>query len=143
MNIVCPLCGRHVPENVFDPTSFEPDIYGVEVVGLGRGKGFLVSKPFSILDNRYITDMIADRCKCILETIQPGTYLPKMEIDALQSDLETWTRYARKLEKENKKLKNEIDSYDLYCEELLEKINEETNFDFDDLEETVGFLLES
>ena len=35
MNLVCPICGRHVPENVFDPSEFEDDIYAVDVAGLG------------------------------------------------------------------------------------------------------------
>ena len=59
MNIACPLCGRHVPENVFDPSDFDQDIYAVDVTGLGRGKGFSASEPYSILEDRHITGLIA------------------------------------------------------------------------------------
>jgi hypothetical protein len=38
--LVCPLCGRYVSTKRFDPYQFERDIYVVELMGLGRRKGF-------------------------------------------------------------------------------------------------------
>ena len=35
--LVCPLCGRFVSLKIFDPSSFESDIFAVDVRGLGRG----------------------------------------------------------------------------------------------------------
>lgn len=35
--------------NHFDPSGFDPDIYGVEVKGLGRGKGVKVTGRYSLL----------------------------------------------------------------------------------------------
>ncbi|MFC1804166.1 hypothetical protein ACFL0D_09430 [Thermoproteota archaeon] len=69
MNIACPLCGRHVPESVFDPSMFTNDIYAVEVSGLGRGMGFQVTSQYSILGDPTITGLISDRCHQILHLI--------------------------------------------------------------------------
>jgi hypothetical protein len=152
MNIVCALCGRHVPEHVFDPSDFEDDIYAVYVTGLGRGRGFSASEPFSILDDKRITGLIADRCHRILNMIEKGSRLPKGELDALRTTLESWTQYARNLEKEQTRLNKRIadlenqdadDELEEYVDELLEKINVQTNFNFETLEEAIGFLLEN
>lgn len=69
MNICCPLCGKHTPIEAFDPSDFEDDIYGVEVTGLGRGRGFAVTARFSVLDDPRITGLIADRCRRVLQVI--------------------------------------------------------------------------
>lgn len=57
--LVCPLCGRFVSMRYFDPSRFEADIYAVEVVGLGRGKGVKVVDKYSLLnsENRIIEDV--------------------------------------------------------------------------------------
>jgi hypothetical protein len=153
MNICCPLCGRHVPEDVFDPSEFEDDIYAVEVSGLGRGRGFQVTDRYSVLDDPAITGLIADRCHRILHLIDEEDYLPPEEYRALRATLDSWVKYARRLEAENENLKEELeeDDDDEYEDDdddsplvsrLLQKINRETSYEFDDLEEAVGFLLE-
>ncbi len=152
MNIVCPLCGRHVPEHVFDPSDFDQDIYAVDVTGLGRGRGFSASEPYRILDDTRITGLIADRCHRILDMIERESRLPKGELDALRATLESWIRYAGNLEKEQTSLKKRIADFENldnveeleeYVNGLLEKINEEINFNFDTLEDAIGFLLET
>jgi hypothetical protein len=151
MNIVCPLCGRHVPENVFDPSNFEDDIYAVDVTGLGRGYGFAVTEKYSILDDYAVTGLIGDRCHRILGMIGEETSLPPEEGDALRATLEQWIQYARKLESENAELQQELEQTDDDDDEddshemnrLLRKINRSVSFEFDSLEEAIGFLLEN
>ena len=92
MNICCPLCGRHVPEKVFNPESLDSDIYAVLVSGLGRGKGFAVSEPFSILGNPAITAPIADRCRSILKTIEGKKPATAVELLAIKAELESLER---------------------------------------------------
>jgi chromosome segregation ATPase len=90
------MCGRHVPENVFDPKSLDADIYAVHVSGLGRGKGFAVSEPFSILGNLAITAPIADRCRSILKTIEGNWPATEGELLAIKAELESSDRRVLK-----------------------------------------------
>ena len=156
MNIVCPLCGRHVPEAVFDPSNFEDDVIAVEVSGLGRGRGFQVTDRYSILDEPTIIGLISDRCHRILHLVDEVGYLPPDEYRALRATLDSWVKYARGLEVENQRLRDELeeeeddDEYEDDDEEdsplvarLLRKINRETSFEFDSLESAVMFLLEN
>ena len=150
MNIACPLCGRHVPEDVFDPSEFEDDIYAVEVSGLGRGKGFQVTGRYSVIDDPSITGLIADRCHRILHLIHQQGYIPPQELAALRATLDQWTRYARRLETEKEELQEENeelstvddDTAEVEMQLLLDRINRSANSDFDTLEEAIGFLLE-
>lgn len=152
MNIVCPLCGRHVPEQVFDPFSMDDDIYAVEVRGLGRGMGFKVTGQHSVLDEPEITGAISIRCQKILQMIHQGDYVSPPEADALRASLEQWVRYGRRLEAENFGLTGRITELSLGEESdnssarmgrLLRKINRSVSFDFRSLEEAVNFLLEN
>ena len=68
--LVCPLCGRFVSLKYFDPSGFEPDVFAVNVRGLGRGRGVVVSEVFSVLDEPEITGPIAERCRIILGLIE-------------------------------------------------------------------------
>lgn len=146
LNLICPLCGRHVPENVFDPSNFDDVIMAVEVSGLGRGRGFAVTGRY-IVTNPLILGLIGDRCHRILRNLNASDYLPPREVNALRALLEQWIAYARKLEQENEALK-ECDDDDYYNEDsemtrLLQKINLEANFEFDSLAEAIEFLLEN
>jgi hypothetical protein len=67
--LACPLCGRYVSLSRFDPSHFESDIYAVDMIGLGRGRGFAVSETFSVLGEPEITCVIAERCRIILGLI--------------------------------------------------------------------------
>jgi len=86
--LVCPLCGRFVSLRNFDPSGFDSDIYAVNVVGLGRGRGFAVSESFSILGNPAVTGPIAERCRRILSFIERGRVLFGPESNALFSEVE-------------------------------------------------------
>ena len=151
MNIVCPLCSRHIPENVFDPSEFEDDIVAVEVSGLGRGRVFQITDRYSILGNPSITGLITDRCHRILHMIHDSRYVPPQELSALRVTLDQWIKYARGLEAENAELRVENEALSMVDDDddsylvsrLLRKINREISFDFTSLEEAVDFLLEN
>lgn len=150
--LVCPLCGRFVGVEHFDPRLFEDDIFGVEVRGLGRGKGFEVTERYSLLGDQRITGLIEDRCHRILHLINEKDYIPSQELDALRATLDSWIQYSRRLEAENEKLReeneelseaDEDDDAEYEMSRLLRKINREVSFDFDDIEEAIDFLLEN
>jgi hypothetical protein len=65
--LLCPLCGRNVSVNTFDPCSFEVDVLAQEVRGLGKGKGFASTGRHSILGRNDTVEKIADRCLALLE----------------------------------------------------------------------------
>ena len=77
--LACPLCGRFVSLNGFDPSHFESDIYAVNRTGLGRGRGFAVSESFSVLGDLTITGPIAARCRIILGLIE-GREIPRLSV---------------------------------------------------------------
>jgi hypothetical protein len=149
MNIACPMCGRHVPEEVFDPSNFEDDIYGVEVAGLGRGQGFAITNRYRIQDPK-ILGLIKDRSHLILHLVDNKNYLPPQELASLRALLEKWINYARRLEAENEELKEldkddwdeDEETYEEYVDRLHRKINMETGFQWETLEDGINFLLE-
>ena len=51
--LVCPLCGRLVGVEYFDPKPFEDDIYSVDVSDLGRCREFEVVGRYSVLARAY------------------------------------------------------------------------------------------
>ncbi len=58
----CPICGRNVGIKGYDPSNFEVDVLGLSFVGLGRGRGFDVSKKESLLDTGdSVLELISDR----------------------------------------------------------------------------------
>ena len=48
--LVCPLCGKSSSLYRFDPRGFEDDVFVQTLRGLGRGKGFKVTRAQSIFD---------------------------------------------------------------------------------------------
>ena len=67
----CPLCGKIVSVNHYDPTDFEDDILLVQVRGLGRGKGFELAEKYSLLDgdNPELLDLISDRVAILYDLL--------------------------------------------------------------------------
>lgn len=110
VNLVCPLCGRHVVREYFDPSNFADDIYAVEVTGLGRGRGFAASEPFSVLDDPEIIGPIVERCRKILELTE-GKAMPtikevsalKAEIVSIEKHLQHWMNATLELRRARKK----------------------------------------
>lgn len=64
--IQCPLCGKLTKLDGYDPSGFDDDIYVKTVTGLGRGRGFKWSPPRSVLGDKVVTPLIADRTLDIL-----------------------------------------------------------------------------
>jgi len=85
--LACPLCGRYVSLSRFDPSGFDNDIYAVNMVGLGRGKGFAVGPSFSVLNDETITGAIASRCRIILGLID-GVDAQSNEVSILRAEIE-------------------------------------------------------
>lgn len=88
--LACPLCGRFVSIERFDPSGFESDIFAVNVRGLGRGRGFAVSEIFSVLGEPAVTGPIAERCRIILGLIEGGKILSGGEAGVVEAELERW-----------------------------------------------------
>jgi len=88
--LACPLCGRYVSLSRFDPSGFDNDIYAVNMVGLGRGKGFAVGPSFSVLNDVTITGAIASRCRIILGLIEGRIIPPGGETSVLKAEVEMW-----------------------------------------------------
>jgi len=86
--LACPLCGRFVSLNGFDPSNFESDIYAVNRTGLGRGRGFAVSEAFSVLGESAITTPIAERCRIILGLIEGRKILSGGEASVLMAEVD-------------------------------------------------------
>jgi len=173
MNVICPVCGRHVPDSVFDPSDFDEDIYAVDVTGLGRGKGFSASEPYSILNDKRITGLLADRCHLVLHMINDKGYIPPKELTALRTTLDSWIQYSRKLEARNANLREENKKQSDFNErlqrerkeseqititddddedetsameemqEILDRINSGLHYQFDFLSDAVDFLIEN
>ena len=113
--LVCPLCGRFVALSIFDPSRFEPDIFAVNVKGLGRGRGFAVSETFSVLGDQEITGLIAERCRKILGLIE-GKVVPtskevsalKKEVVSIEGHLSYWMNETLKLRKARRETEDEM-----------------------------------
>jgi hypothetical protein len=88
--LACPLCGRFVSLNGFDPSNFESDIYAVNRTGLGRGKGFSVGPSFSVLGDLTITGPIASRCRKILGLIEGRQIPSSKDVSVLTKEIEKW-----------------------------------------------------
>ena len=92
--LACPLCGRFVSLKGFDPSKFELDIYAVNRVGLGRGRGWAVSEIFSVLGDSAITAPIAERCRVILGLIEGKKVLSGGEASVLMAEVDKWKNEA-------------------------------------------------
>lgn len=217
----CPLCGKYNSYRRYDPLGFDDDIYGADVVGLGRGRGFSFSEKYSLLNDDHLCGLIVQRCRKILgftEGVEPpppgavaelkrinGEWVAwgaDMEKTLTQSDaklaslqnkynsllhsynslheessaqnaqtedldriISKWKiahnnvkvgsdakdRTIRDLKADNQRLRNDIEAYQgadedsvaaAEMEELLEKINDSSNTDYDNLSDAIDWLLE-
>ena len=68
---ICPLCGKQVSINHYDPTNFEDDIMIILKHGLGQGKGFEVIDRYSLLDGSdpELLDLISDRVAVLYDLL--------------------------------------------------------------------------
>ncbi len=82
-HVICPLCGRSVAADHYDPSEFDDDIMGQRFAGKGRGKGFEVSEKFSVLGDDGYEDLLrrmASRALRIVKMFYDNGYLEKEEI---------------------------------------------------------------
>jgi len=119
--LICPLCGRRVSLRLFDPSGYESDLIGVQVTGLGQGKGFADLYRFSLLDDSHLTGLIARRCRKIIGFIEGSEPVSGADLQAYIKANKEWKQWGenaqRKLndnevvvnnfESQNRKLKNE------------------------------------
>ena len=96
--LCCPLCGRFASLRFFDPSSFESDIYAVDVRGLGRGKGVEVVSRTSVLEVPEIVIPIKNRCRELIRIIDGK--LPSNDVSILQKDVQKWKKSALDLQKQ-------------------------------------------
>jgi len=94
------MCGRFASLRFFDPTSFDADIYAVDVRGLGRGKGVKVVSRTSVLNVPEIVVPIKNRCKELIRIIDGKLPPKKDEISTLKRDLLAWKNRALDLQKQ-------------------------------------------
>ncbi len=81
-HLVCPLCGKSSSLRNFDPSGFDLDIYGQDVVGLGRGRGFAVTGKSSLLHSE-ITGIIKQRLLDLLLMLCENGLLSRSELEKL------------------------------------------------------------
>ena len=219
----CPLCGKYNSYARYDPRGFDNDIYGADVTGRGKGKGFSFSEKFSLLDDNHLIGLIAQRSRKILsftEGVEPPLPGAMAKLQKINDDWATWRSEAQNtlaqkdaeitrlrgmhssavktanswreessaqaaqieelerfnnqwqaaynkvnnasdakdktilnLRAENQKLRGKVNMYEeasvdedsavaAEMEELLERINDSSNTDYDNLSDAIDFLLE-
>jgi hypothetical protein len=143
--VSCPLCGKYTPETSFLKPREIHDINGAYMRGLGRGRGFQVTDRYSLMNDKHLTSVIADRCHRTMKLIDGSLDLSN---DAILRNRDEWMRYAEDLKVQNDILLNrvkELEELEAASEEmgsLLEIINVETDFEFECLEDACDYLLE-
>jgi hypothetical protein len=67
--LLCPMCGRNVSMDSFDPCSFDLDILAQDLRGLGKGRGFESTNRHSILGDNETVGKIRDRILDLLKLL--------------------------------------------------------------------------
>ena len=141
----CPVCGKYTPESSFLKPKEILDIRGVYMRGLGRGRGFEVTDRYSLMNDKQLTAVIANRCRRTLKLIDGSLNLSN---DAILRNRDEWIRHGEGLKVQYDSLLNrvkEVEEYEaasIEMEYLLEKMNMETDFEFECLEDACDYLLE-
>ncbi len=141
----CPICGKYTPETSFLKPREIHDISGVYMRGLGRGRGFEVTDRYSLMNDKHLTSVIADKCRRTLKLIDGSLNL---SYDAILRNRDEWRKYAEGLKVQNDRLLNQVKEFEEHeaaseeMEYLLEKINMEIDFEFEYLEDACDYLLE-
>ncbi len=129
LQLKCPLCGRLCSIAKFDPSSFEDDIYEVQVKGLGRGKGVEVVSERSILDRSHgeIVVKIKDRILTLVKVLQDAEVLEEGEIRS-KLELDAESPKVKELERPLNDLLIEKNNFDFRLDEknnVITSLNEE------------------
>lgn len=80
--LVCPLCGRSVSLDHFDPGSFDQDIYVRVVRGLGQGQGFQEMGRRSALYDVSVISKVKPRLLQLVRLLYSRGMLTRQEVEA-------------------------------------------------------------
>lgn len=78
--LACPLCGKNTSLNSYDPSQFDLDIYEVEMMGLGRGKGFRVVGKHSLLGEPETLAPLRERLLDLVELLHRRNIIDDAEL---------------------------------------------------------------
>lgn len=90
----CPICGKNSSYSKYDPTNFDDDIIGIEVRGLGRGRGFEVTERYSLLGDTWLTGLISRRCHKTLRMIEGHEPASNTEVQKLLTINQNWVKWG-------------------------------------------------
>lgn len=122
--LICPLCGKFTSVRLYDPEVFEDDIKRVQVRSRGRGKGTERAWTVSIFEDE--DDPIFLKLKDRIASLHSLFF--DDELEELQKSVE-----------ENM---DEVEAWRAESEELVSRINNAFNTDYEELDDAVDFLLE-
>ncbi len=119
----CPLCGKYNSYARYDPGSFDDDIYGADVTGLGRGRGFHFSEKYSLLDDDHLRRFITQRCRRILWFTEGEEPPPIGSMTKLQKINQEWSAWGAGAENTITQQANEINRLRSMNSSLLKTVN--------------------
>ena len=130
--IGCPLCGKNSSLESFDPSQLDDDVYAIQVVGLGRGRGFKTVGRHSLLDDEEVMEPIKDRLFDLVDLLRKhGTI----------SDDEIKERFGNGSDDEVERVKEYARSLNRRIRGAAERIEEATDRDFEcEGEHSIGRL---
>ena len=134
----CPMCARLVSRRLFNPEKLVEDVQVVSRRSLGRARGFEVTGRHSVIDDKELMDMISARCHVILR-LAGQEVTEKSAATALVNRL---NNEIVDLEKSVEEIENEVGAWRAESEELVTRINDAFNADYEELDDAVDFLLE-
>ena len=134
----CPMCARLVSRRLFDPENLVEDVQSVSRRSLGRARGWEVTGRHSVLDDKELMEKIAKRCRTILEIIGEEV-TDKSSVAALVKRLRAKIMELQISLEENI---DEVEAWRVESEELIARVNDAFNSEYEELEDAVDFLLE-
>ena len=79
--VYCPMCGWNKNRSIFHPEEMDDDIWGAEVHGKGRGKGFRFDQAISLLSSDDdLVKRIGQRCLSIINFLIKSGDLSEEEV---------------------------------------------------------------
>ncbi len=148
--ISCPLCGKNSSLNYFDPQSLDLIVYVHDVKGLGRGKGFkIINKRIAFINSSELNkiklrlldlvSMFYDNKLITEEEVATKLGLPikdqysfKKKHNIMQINFIETEEQLKETEESLKEANSEIDDYSDIFAELVKKIADALEENFDD-----------
>ena len=118
--------------NYFDPSNFDADILGVEMTGLGRGRGFAVTGRFSLLGDSEVTRMIKDRCYEIIRLVEGVEPVSGIQAQKFIKSNAEWAAWGKSTQAEMAERDQQISRLNAKITELTGKVEELEECDADD-----------